>query len=136
MPSFYGRKADTGRSSSFSKRPKSGSKLSNRSQRSASGNIAGKSLNKYSSLNSFISSKKAFRPKMFSKQSKNSSMDNVFKGNYFDKGIKYGYSNKGIPHNLKIKKEKSRLKLKKKKVKPKPEMGFLNKQLEIHPGNN
>lgn len=132
MPSYYGRKSDNSRSSSYNKRPKSGSKLSNRTQRSSSGTLkstkgslgstsktkfgAAKGLNKYASVDAFMDASKTLRPfKISSKQSKNSSVDGLFKGSQ-PRGLKYSYSSKGMPSNLKIKKDRTKLKKKKTKL--------------------
>ena len=91
--------------------------------------LAGKSLNKYASVDQLFDSKKAFsKPtlklkssKITSKQSKNSSVDNMFQRSLLDNELKY--SSKAFPTNLKVKKEKSKA-----KKKGKQEMGFLSKQ--------
>lgn len=91
--------------------------------------LAGKSLNKYASVDQLFDNKKALsKPglklktsKITSKQSKNSSVDNMFQRSLLDNELKY--SNKAFPTNLKVKKEKSKI-----KKKGKQEVGFLNKQ--------
>lgn len=79
--------------------------------------LAGKSLSKYASVDHLLdSNKKSLKPslklkssKITSKQSKNSSMDNIFKNSLLDNELKYSY--KGMPSSLKLKtKEKSKLK--------------------------
>jgi hypothetical protein len=79
--------------------------------------LAGKSLSKYASVDHLIdSSKKILKPslklkssKIFTKQSKNSSMDSMFKKSFLDNELKYSY--KGMPSSLKVKaKDKTKIK--------------------------
>jgi hypothetical protein len=79
--------------------------------------LAGKSLSKYASVDHLIdSSKKSLKPslklkssKVFTKQSKNSIMDGLFKNQYLDNELKYSY--KGMPASLKVK-SKDKVKIK------------------------
>jgi hypothetical protein len=102
--------------------------------------LAGSIGKKYGSMDYLFDSKTKFKPSLKvkaqrvpSKQSKNSSADNLFQKAMLDNELKYSY--KGISKQLKIKKDKSKVK----KNKNKQEMGYLNKQLGIHgsskPGN-
>lgn len=131
MPSYYGRKSDSARSSSFNKRPKSGSKMSGRSQRSHSSTLkstksslgssskgkfgSSKPLTKYASVDAFMDASKTLKPfKISSKQSKNSSVDELLKSSNISAGLKHHYSNKGLPSNLKVKKDRTKKKKKSK----------------------
>lgn len=92
--------------------------------------LTGKSLSKYASVDHLLSSKKALKPSIkvknssiSHKQSKNSSMDGVFRNSLLDSDLKYSY--KGMPSNLKVKKAGSKLK----KKKSKNEVGYLSKHV-------
>ena len=84
----------------------------------------------YTSMDYLLEAKTGVKPslkvkssKVSSKQSKNSSMDNLFQKAMLDNELKYTYA--GIGKQLKVKKDRSKLK----KKRSNNEVGFLNKQI-------